>query len=158
MSRTATSRVVRDNSLSMIQIVSATIQLAEAVLANAREPELSTIAKFNINAKELLRETIEKGSPAFVALVDGIPACAWGLDNETVIGGFQKMWMITTPLVEENTIAFLRLSREFVRFARENYGPIDGAVDPDNTISERWLRWIGFREIEDGPIKKMRYA
>lgn len=140
----------------MIEVVRATVDLGREVLANAREPERRTIERFNIKAGYLLESTIEQSQNSYVALVDGVPACAWGIDSVTLLGD-QKMWMITTPLVEDHPVAFLRMSRAFVEAARAKLGPIEGAVDSENEISLRWLRWIGFRVVEDGPIKKMRY-
>lgn len=142
----------------MIHIIRATKDHAHSLFPRLREAERRSIAKFDIDPMPVLEGLLKKG-PVFTALVDGVPACMWGLECSTLIGGTPKMWMLTTPLVEDHHIKFLRLSRWFVYWARENYGPLDGAVDEENVISERWLHWIGFRPSgQVGHVKLMRYA
>lgn len=129
----------------------------EMILPRLRAAEQRSIEKWGIDARALLEGTLERGMPSYTALVGTVPACMWGLEGGTLLGHY-GLWMLTTDLVDEHPVTFLRNSRRFVEWAREHYGPLDGMVDAEYELSERWLRWIGFRQIEDGPVKRMRYG
>jgi hypothetical protein len=76
-----------------------------------------------------------------VALADGKIAAAWG-----VIGDFTGPtipWLLTTPIVEQYYIRFLRESRRQFRKLAEKYGKLDGFVEVDYARSIRWLEWVG---------------
>lgn len=142
----------------MIHIIAATKDHAHSLFPRLREAERKSISKLQIDPLPVMDLLLDRGGPAYTALVDGVPACMWGLDSATLIGGSHKLWMLTTPLVEAHYITFLRASRKFVVWARDRYGPLDGAVDEENILSERWLRWIGFRPTgQVGHVKLMRY-
>lgn len=140
-----------------IEIAVADHTCIRPILENLREQEKKTIAKLGIDPYTLLDELISSQSPSFVALVDGVPSCIWGLTFVTLIGE-ARLWMLTTSMIEQHKIFFLRKSKLFVQWARANYGPILGAVDCDFDESRKWLNWIGFKEIHQGPYIFMRYS
>ena len=141
----------------MIQFKNATLEDGIAVLANLRFHEQRTIDKLQINATEVLQRAIRSEFPSFVCLVDGVPAAIFGGHSETLLGEC-RLWMLTTPLIENHQVPLLRYSRRFVRWMYLNFGPVVGMVDREFETSKNWLRWIGFKEVRDGEYTVMRYS
>lgn len=121
-----------------------------------REHDRRTAERLGVDPMVVLRYTFDRGSPMQIALVDGKPIAMWGIEWKTLLSA-ASLWMITTDEVRKNPIGFLRESRRVVREWSEIYGTLEGLVDSDFDTSIRWLRWLGFREVEDGEFKKMRY-
>jgi hypothetical protein len=141
----------------MIAVREATLEDGLFVLANLREQEKRTILKLGIDAEEVLRNALENDYPSFVIDVAGRPAVVCGASSDTMLGE-PRLWMLTTPIIENHQITFLRTSRRYVQWMRKTYGPIIGMVDCDFEKSRQWLRWIGFKEIQSGEYIVMRYS
>lgn len=141
----------------MIKFVPALLEHGEVVLANLREDQRRTIEKLRLDAPALLRQALANDFPAFTLLIDGEPAAIFGGTSETTLGS-PRLWMLTTPLIEKHVIPLLRASRAYVRWMKDTYGPVIGMVDSEFDKSRQWLRWIGFKEIQQGDIIVMRYS
>lgn len=128
----------------------------EAILPRLRAHDKKTIRRLRLDARELLYQTYLNRSPMFTAIVDGAPACMWGIEKRSLLSVWM-MWMLTTDAIDKNPIRFLRESRRIVQSLHNAYGTIEGIVDSDFEVSVRWLTWLGFREISDGEFKRMRY-
>jgi len=67
-----------------------------------------------------------------------------------------QAWLLSTPGLARHRIAFLRANRDFIRWAREEFGVIESLVRCNNDVSRRWLEWLGFRACgSDGPLIRM---
>lgn len=141
----------------MIEIREVVSEDIDRILPLIRAHEQKTIERLGLNALALLEDTFERGRPMCIAEVDGEPMAMWGLEWQTVLST-PVLWMLTTDLVDRYPIGFLRESRRVVHEWREIYGPVEGLVDSDFDTSLRWLRWIGFREIDGGNYIRMRYS
>ena len=141
----------------MIEFKHATNEDGFKILSNLRLHDARTIAKLEIDAVGLLAVAIRNEFPTFVCMVDGEPAAIFGGHSETLLGEC-RLWMLTTPLIEDHQIPLLRYSRRFVEWMAAHYGPVVGMVDREFEISRNWLRWIGFKEVHDGEIIVMRYS
>lgn len=141
----------------MIEFCEATMDAGVEILENLRFHERRTMEKLGLDATALLAQAIRNEFPSFVCMVDGVPAAIFGGHSETLLGEC-RLWMLTTPLIEAHQVPLLRASRRFVRWMAANYGPVVGMVDSEFDISRRWLRWIGFKEIQDGEYVVMRYS
>lgn len=140
----------------MIQFKEATLEDGITILSNLRFHEARTIDKLGLDGIALLAMAIRNDFPSFVCLVDGEPAAIFGGHSETLLGEC-RLWMLTTPLIERHQVPLLRASKRFVQWMRLNYGPVVGMVDSEFDVSRRWLRWIGFKEVQDGEYVVMRY-
>ncbi len=141
----------------MIEFQKATLNDGIEILSNLRFHEQRTIEKLNLDAPKLLMLALRNEFPSFVCLVDNEPAAIFGGHSETLLGEC-RLWMLTTPLIEQHQIPLLRASKRFVQWMFAHYGPVVGMVDNEFEISRRWLRWIGFKEVEDGDFIVMRYS
>lgn len=141
----------------MISFKEATLDDGIAVLSNLRFHETRTIEKLGIDSVALLDRALRNEFPSFVCLVDGEPAAIFGGHSETLLGEC-RLWMLTTPLIEQHQVPLLRASKRFVKWMAAHYGPVVGMVDSEFEASRAWLRWIGFKEVHNGEYIVMRYS
>ena len=76
----------------------------------------------------------EKG---FTALLDGIPCAVFGVNNGII-------WLVATDEITTHPVAFFRHSRRIFNNLKEGYSLLENYVHVSNTLSIRWLRWLGF--------------
>lgn len=140
----------------MIEIRKTELADIAAIIPNLRMHDRKTIERLRLDPVALLRRTFDNGSPMMTALVDGEPACMWGLEKKSLLASWM-IWMLTTDLIDDYPIKFLRASRVIIRTWSDAFGTIEGMVDSDFETSIKWLRWLGFREITSGEFRLMRY-
>ena len=119
----------------------------QEVLPHVRTQEAATIDRLGLDPELLLRKAL--GPFAFAGILDGRVACLWGITFDGGIAAFPRLWLVTTPLIEDHKLEFARESRRFVRWASQSFGILEGCVDATNETSFRWLRWLGFRPDEE---------
>lgn len=88
---------------------------------------------------------------AYTGLIDGEPACMFGIVRANLLGGFGVPWLVGTDCVERNARAFLRESRPVFDALRTGYHVLANHVDERNTAAHRWLRWLGFTLLPPEP-------
>lgn len=123
----------------------ATYETGLEVFRNLRtedEWELSRLGDSGMVLAELVG-----GSRAYVARVDGTPACLFGVTSGR--GGVDpaKLWLVTTPLVEKKWVHLARMGYEFVQKQLREHGVIECYVICRNQRAVRWLEWMGFSGI-----------
>ncbi len=141
----------------MISFQEATLDDGLTILSNLRFHERRTLDKLGVDAVELLDRALRNEFPSFVCMVDGEPAAIFGGHSETLLGEC-RLWMLTTPLIEQHQVPLLRASKRFVKWMAAHYGPVVGMVDSEFEKSRAWLRWLGFKEVHDGEYIVMRYS
>lgn len=68
----------------------------------------------------------------------------FGVVPVSAITGDGLVWLIGTDDIEAHTRAFLMASRAEVALLLEAYSRLFNLIDADNTVSIRWLKWLGF--------------
>lgn len=117
--------------------------------------ELSRFHLAGLSPRTAIKRTL--GGQTYCGLVQGKVACMFGIRFSENIGEFPTLWLIKTPELVGNNVKFLRENRKFVKWAVEKFGPIESCVAKSNSISKRWLGWLGFQEVEDlGGFIRMR--
>lgn len=92
---------------------------------------------------EALALSLRKSSRAYTGLVDGQPVVMFGVADINVLCGIGAPWLLGTDEVEQISLRFLRLSRRWRRQLFRGYSVLRNFVDVHNTVSVRWLRWLG---------------
>lgn len=94
------------------------------------------------------------GPFTFAGEVDGQVVCMYGI--RFFLFQAPQAWLLSTPALGRHRIAFLRANRDFIRWARAEFGVIESLVRCNNDVSRRWLEWLGFHVCDsDGPLIRM---
>lgn len=101
---------------------------------------------------EALTDGLRRSSLCWSGLVDGAPVCLFGVAPLTLLSGTGVPWMLGTDAIETHARAFLRRNRAMVAMMKAPYRRLENAVDARNTLSIRWLGWLGFTIDEPRPL------
>ncbi len=114
-----------------------------ALARHLRDADRAEIwAAAGVEPAEALDRSLAASPLAWTALMDGTPACMFGVGK----GGpdWGRPWMLGTDLVERHASAFLRRCHGRVAAMQDSYPLLINHVDARNATSLRWLGWLGF--------------
>lgn len=97
---------------------------------------------------QALTYSLRKSSLAYTALIDGRPEVMFGVGDLNILAGVGAPWLLGTDEVERHYVAFLRGSVEWRDQLLRRYSILRNFVDDRNTVSIRWLEWLGFRLLD----------
>lgn len=136
----------------MISIVAAKPE--HAVNMKLRSHDLLEYEIAKVAPQAAIERSIREANFAWTGLVDGSPACIWGVRQEGALCG-ANIWLVTTPLVDKYCKTFLRLNRQIIPSILDHYGYLFAYVDENYEKSIRWLKWLGFSPAEAVEISGM---
>lgn len=84
-----------------------------------------------------------------IALVDGIPAAAFGVVRDGAISVSGRPWLLTGNIVAQHKRAFLYFTRELVKPWFDEYDRLYQYVDRRYLMAVRWLLWLDFRPTDE---------
>lgn len=88
--------------------------------------------------------SLRKSSCAWTAVIDGRPEVMFGAADLNVLAGIGAPWLLGTAAVDRHYVAFLRRSVWWRDQLLRRYPVMRNVVDDRNTVSKRWLQWLGF--------------
>lgn len=119
--------------------------LIGTVATNMREADIAEVrAMGEPSPLEAVRSSIAVSRDAYFGVADEIPLCAFGIAGRDALSGVGAPWMLSTHALPAHARRFLRGSRQFISYAREQYSFLENYVDARNTDAVEWLRWLGF--------------
>ena len=120
----------------------ATYDAGLEIFRNLRDEDEWEISRLGDTGTVLVE--LVTGSIAYVARVDGIPACLYGVTPSR--GGIDpaKLWLVTTPLVEKYKLSLAKMARAMVEECLVQFGVIETYVPLANKRALRWVSWLGF--------------
>jgi len=89
--------------------------------------------------------SLRKSDKAWTVMIDGVPEAMFGVGYINVLAGVGAPWMLGTDEIERNAMGFLRRSVVCRSQLLERYPVLTNFVDERNTMSLRWLEWLGFK-------------
>jgi hypothetical protein len=117
---------------------------ADMRLADRREVQASS----GLDPLSSLRWSLDNSALAWTGWVDGEPVAIWGVASVGLLSTQGAPWLLGTTALERHQIPFLRRNKAFIACMRAQFATLANHVDNRNTLSMRWLRWLGF-EIEE---------
>lgn len=134
------------------EIVAATAEHAEAIAMDAREAD---IAELWAQAKATPLEAMEYGLQfgARTGLLDGVPACMFGVSPHPSMPGTGVPWLVSSDRMQGMAAQkrLLVASRAQFDGMKARYALLFNVVDDRNKAAMRWLRWLGFDVGEPFP-------
>lgn len=94
-----------------------------------------------------------KSAFARTVLVDGQPEMMFGVGDLNVLAGIGAPWLLGSDAVEIHFRRFLRGSLEWRNQLLGRYAILRNVVDDRNSVSKRWLQWLGFRLLDPIEIR-----
>lgn len=82
--------------------------------------------------------SIAETERGYCALLDGKPCAVFGVAHGGVI------WLVGTDEIARHPVTFYRVSRRIFPVLSAGYSSLENYVDARNTLSLRWLQWLGF--------------
>lgn len=101
-------------------------------------------ASNHLKPLEALRSSVSRSLESWTWTVDGVPEAVGGVGALDMLAGIGVPWMLGTDAVQRNARAFLRMSRPTLDMMHGYFPHLRNMVDARNTISIRWLKWLGF--------------
>ena len=98
---------------------------------------------------EALRASLAISTQAWTGLIDGEPVCMFGVAAVSILSGRGAPWMLGADRLERYPMTFLRRCRSCVAAMSAVYPSLENYVDERNTLSKRWLGWLGFKLADE---------
>jgi hypothetical protein len=109
-------------------------------------------ASHGLDAEQMLIGELADSDAAWTWLVDGVPACMFGVMTMPVLlGGESFPWFFSTELVNKHARQFARTCKELLPELLAHHPRLVGRVDARYALSIRWLRWLGAEIGEAAP-------
>ena len=129
-------------------------QLAHVPLIadNARQADVDEVAASHGHAIERALElSIRLSLRAWLIGHREEPIGLFGVATSSVLSGRGSPWFLGTNAAERYPVAFLRASRDLLPEVTRGFRVLENWVDERNTVSQRWLGWLGFELSEPQP-------
>lgn len=102
---------------------------------------------------QALLESMLDSEEALAAYTDNGVACLVGVSKNSLLGDSGVIWLLGHTDLEKYAVRFLKESRRVLNTLLRNYRLLENYVDAENTLTLRWLEWLGFTIDRDTPIK-----
>ncbi|TDY26303.1 hypothetical protein B0G81_6813 [Paraburkholderia sp. BL6665CI2N2] len=106
----------------------------------------------NVEPLEALRISLEWSLYAWTWLVDEQPACMFGIGTTSLIGNAGSPWLLSTDLVAEHRVTFLRGCKPYLAHLRGKFPYLHNVVDARYVTCVKWLKRLGFVVHDAEPI------
>lgn len=104
------------------------------------------------NPREVLVESVKVSQKAWAGLADDRLVCLFGVAPLSLTGVTGIPWLVGSDDICTYSRQFLRRNRAYVREMLADFPVLRNVVDQRNTVSIRWLRWLGFSFGEPLPM------
>lgn len=110
--------------------------------AGLRDQDKKELAAMGVDEEETLQHGLKHSDECLTVVVDSKPVAMFGVVRHTDISGI--IWFLGTDGLFHISRRFLRESKQWLNHITKNYRLVGNVVHVDNTVSIRWLQWLGF--------------
>lgn len=112
-----------------------------------RDRDLEECHVLEVEPDDCMFAALDLSSEAWVGLVCGVPAVAFGVVETSLLAGEATPWLFVGRLASRDTKTLLRLSRRWVSHLLTRYDRLVDLVPEGDLVALRWLRWLGFEVV-----------
>lgn len=133
-------------------VVEARPEHADALARTMRAEDRAEVwATAHVDPRKGLEMSLSSSLYAWTWLVDGQPACMFGVSSESILSGIGKPWLLTGDLLDRQWPVFARHCRPFIRKMSDDFPKLENWVDARYRKAIRWLTWAGFYVFPPAP-------
>ena len=115
------------------------------LVRNMRKHDVQEVnAATRMGVRNAVETSVNLSTYAKTGLVNDELVCMWGVCPISLISSSGSPWMLGTDLIEKKQRIFLRRSKPWLEDIKKGYKTLENHVDERNTLSVRWLKWLGF--------------
>jgi hypothetical protein len=135
------------------KVIPATSDHLQFIADNMRKADVDELmAMSGSTPQEAIEKSLGSSDWCFVGLADEVPMCAFGVGTVSLLSRVGVPWLLGTKAIETHYRAFARGSVMWRDYMKARYDMLVNAVDARNTLSKRWLMWLGFTLSEAVPM------
>lgn len=124
----------------------------DLLMADMRQADRDEIAAAtSIPLKKAVSDSVALSSYSRAGWVNGRLACLWGVCPISLATSNGAPWFLSTSVIEQHPMLFLRRCRPHVQEFRDRYRFMVNYVDARNRVAIHWLKWLGFDMEEPRP-------
>ena len=135
----------------MFALVPATEAHALDLAANLSPQSLLDCAVLGREPGPLCVDNFRTSVCVFAGLIDGRCFCLFGVYPDSLVSDSGQPWLLTSADLKDAKVVFGRASRQYIPYLRNRFTYLHGWVYERNTVSIKWLRWLGY-EVAPEPI------
>lgn len=136
----------------MIEIVDYKPEHGAYVAAHMRHMDRKEIYYMSaLDPASAVKVTTAHAVAAWTALVDGVPACIFGITRATRLSDIGVPWLMGTDVLDDHAMALAFRSRPYIERFKRAFPKMENHVLAENARVVRWLRWLGFDMQEPAP-------
>lgn len=132
-----------------IEVVPATVEHAQFIADRMRQADIDECwASARLTPFDALTLGMSSTRACWTGIWRREPFCMFGVVRAKFDRNIGVPWLLATDRLNNCSREFLRRNSEYVQAMRHQFTLLVNMVDDRNTVSKRWLTWLGF-EIED---------
>ena len=109
-----------------------------AIVPYLRKADIDEITAFSGISPDLaVSFSIATSERAFAAILDDRLCAVFGVCHGVI-------WLVGTNEITQHPVTFYRASRKIFKAISSGYSRLENYVDTRNSLSLRWLEWLGF--------------
>ena len=137
----------------MVKFERPTPEAIKFIADNMRHADaVEVMAMCGYTPRQALRVSMECSRMSAVVLADGVPLAILGLGVRDVLLGIGTPWLLSSEQAVKHKRQFLELSPPVIQEMLTICPKLVNYVHSENSLSIRWLKWLGFTMDEPLPI------
>ena len=125
---------------------------------NLRDADVCEIkAALNLNPLDGLEMCVKDCDELWVATIDSIPACIFGIQSEKITNQYKDpqdvyagmIWAMGTDSLFKYPKTLTRTSRKIIKRWLEDHDVLYNYIWSKNELHKKWLKSLGFQFLED---------
>lgn len=117
-----------------------------------RDDRNEVMASHGLMPEAAMRISYQTSSWIRTGTIDGEPFCMFGVCPLSALSTVAAPWLLGTDRIREVKREFLRHNLELIPEMSKGFCRLENWVDVRNTMSVRWLKWLGFAIMPPEPF------
>lgn len=135
-----------------IEVVEATKELVEKMKGKIRKADhQESLASHGVDADQGIQIAMSTSKLTWIALLKGEPAMIFGVGKLSLFSSEATPWLMGTRLMGKLKIRMIKDFKPYIKKMFELADVLENYVDERNKVSQKWLRFMGFKMDEPKP-------